>query len=91
MKKTFIVLLLSNWLLMPFAYSSDSLERLASIRDLAFGGIGVAGITSQRELAFRDILGRSTAENDFLTLLDSGNAQARCYALVALRSINPKI
>ena len=72
------------------AETSDPITELASTHDFAFGGIGVAGTTSRGELAFREILKRPSAEKDFVELLASGNAQARCYALVALHSLNPK-
>jgi len=68
---------------------SDPLKELASIHDFAFGGIGAAGIISKGEVAFRQVLQRSTAEKDFVDLLATGNAQARCYALVALHGLNP--
>ena len=72
------------------AGGTDPLKELASIHDFAFGGIGAAGITSKGEIAFREILKRPSAEKDFLDLLASGNAPARCYALVALRKLNPQ-
>lgn len=83
---TLLILLL----LVTTALPADPLKRLASVHDFAFGGIGVAGVTSEGELAFREVLKRRAAEADFTTLLDSGNAQARCYALVGLHVLNPK-
>jgi hypothetical protein len=71
-------------------YSSDTAERLASIHAFAFGGVGVAGTTSEGELAFREILSRPDAEKDFLNLLVSGNAQGKCYALAGLHYLDPK-
>jgi hypothetical protein len=72
------------------AETADPMKELASIHDFAFGGIGYAGTTSRGELAFREILRRPSTEKDFIDLLASGNAQACCYALVALHSLNPK-
>jgi hypothetical protein len=73
------------------AAAGDPVKELASIHDFAFGGIGAAGTTSKGELAFREILKEPSAEKQFVDLLESGNAQARCYALVALHVLNPTI
>ena len=73
------------------AQSSDPLKELSSIHDFAFGGIGAAGTTSKGEIAFRQVLQRPSAEKDFVDLLATGNAQARCYALVALHALNPAL
>ena len=51
----------------------------------------MAGTTSEGEVAFREIYNRPSAKDDFLKLLNAGNPQARCYALVALRDLNPQI
>ena len=51
----------------------------------AFGGIGVAGITSPGEYAFKSVLASDSAEADFLQILKTGTPQAQCYALVGLR------
>ena len=72
-------------------HAADPLKTLSSIHDFAFGGIGVAGATSEGEVAFRQIYNRPSAKDDFLKLLNSGNPQAKCYALVALRGLNPQI
>jgi hypothetical protein len=72
------------------ALAGDPLKKLASVHDFAFGGIGAAGVISEGEIAFREVLKRPSAEKDFLELLSKGNAQGRCYALVGLRHLNPK-
>ena len=82
-------LLLLTWAVTTHA--ADPLQTLSSIHDFAFGGIGVAGTTSEGEVAFREIYNRPSATADFLKLLNSGNPQAKCYALVALRSLDPQI
>jgi hypothetical protein len=82
------VLLLLTWAVT--VHAADSFETLSSIHDFAFGGIGAAGTTSKGEVAFRDIYNRPSAKDDFLKLLSSGNPQAKCYALVALRSLDPQ-
>ncbi|MBX7206731.1 MAG: hypothetical protein K1X78_00350 [Verrucomicrobiaceae bacterium] len=70
-------------------HAADPLTKLASIHDFAFGGVGFTGITSKGEVAFREVMERKTAAADFLALLDSGNPQAKCYALVGLRLLDP--
>jgi hypothetical protein len=84
---TFLLLLI--WAVSTHA--ADPLKTLSSIHDFAFGGIGVAGTTSQGEVAFREIYDRPSAKDDFLKLLSSGNPQAKCYALVGLRALNPQV
>ena len=89
MKTLSTFLLLLTWTVTTGA--ADPLQTLSSIHDFAFGGIGVAGTTSEGEVVFREICNRPSAKDDFLKLLNSGNPQARCYALVALRGLNPQI
>jgi hypothetical protein len=64
---------------------SDAFKRVASARYFAFGGIGFAGITSEEELAFREIMASKSAGVDLLRLLKVGNGEGKCYALVGLR------
>lgn len=71
------------------AKAEDPLKTLDSIEHFAFGGIGFAGTTSSGEVAFRKILSRRTAAADFHRLLQSGNAQGKCYALAGLRATRP--
>ena len=71
-------------------HAADPLKTLSSIHDFAFGGIGVGGTISKGEVAFREIYDRPSAKGDFVELLNSGNPQAKCYALVALRSLDPQ-
>ena len=89
MKTLSTFLLLLTWAVT--IHAADPLQTLSSIHDFAFGGIGVAGTTSEGEVAFREIYNRPSAKDDFLKLLNAGNPQARCYALVALRGLSPQI
>jgi hypothetical protein len=89
MKSLSTFLLLLIWAVSTHA--ADPLKTLSSIHDFAFGGIGVAGTISEGEVAFREIYNRPSAKDDFLQLLNSGNPQAKCYALVAFRGLNPQI
>ncbi len=60
-------------------------EKLEKTPIFAFGGIGIAGTVSEGEAAFHALSSSDSAESDFLRLLKTGNAQAKCYALVGLR------
>lgn len=71
--------------------AEDDVKTLAKVGGFAFGGVGVAGQTSEGEIAFRKVFASPTAKDDFLTLLRSKNPQAVCYALVALRKLDPAV
>jgi len=66
-----------------------AVERLAKIDRFAFGGIGYAGVTSQGEKDYKLVLSRPSAMADFERLLLIGNPQAKSYALVGIRALNP--
>jgi hypothetical protein len=65
-------------------------ERLAKVGIFAFGGIGYAGVTSSGEKDYRAILARPSAMADFEKLYLSSSPQAKCYALVGIRKLNPQ-
>jgi hypothetical protein len=67
-----------------------SLARLAKINIFAFGGTGYAGEISQGEKDFRVVLSNPSANDNFEKLYVSGNPQAKCYALVGIRLLNPE-
>jgi hypothetical protein len=70
--------------------SIDSVfDRLAKVDQFAFGPTGYAGVISQGEKDYKSILSRSSAMEDFEKLYTVGNPQARCYALVGIRKLNP--
>jgi len=62
-----------------------AVKTLAETPIFAFGGIGYAGITSQGENAFRNVLASDSAAADFLRVVKIGNPQAQCYGLIGLR------
>jgi hypothetical protein len=68
------------------ALVASPIDQLRSISYFAFGGVGVAGTTSQGEMAFRQVLEGPSAGKNFLGLLKTGNPQGKCYALVGLRA-----
>lgn len=69
--------------------ADSTIERLAKVDRFAFGGIGYAGTTSQGEKDYKLVLARSSAMADFERLLSIGNPQAKSYALVAIRALDP--
>ena len=71
--------------------SDSALNRLVRVERFSFGGTGEAGVISQGEKDYREILSRSTALNDFKKLFQIGNAQAKCYALVGIHALKPAI
>lgn len=88
--KTILTAITSVVLLCRIALAGEpsSFQKLENTPLFAFGGIGFAGTTSEGELAFHEVLISQSAENDFRRLLKSGNAPAKCYALVGLRLKN---
>lgn len=75
------------------AHAGDSvdpvLDRLAKVDRFAFGGTGYAGIISRGEKDYRVIPSRTSAEADFERLLAIGNPQAKSYALMGIRTLDP--
>ena len=67
----------------------DPIVRLLKAGQFAFGGVGMAGVTSEGEKAYDEIFARSSAEADFEKIFQSGNAVAKAYALTAMHQINP--
>ncbi len=65
-------------------------ERLAKVEIFAFGGVGYAGVPSSGEKDYRTILAGPSALADSDRLYSSGNLQAKCYALVGIRKLNPQ-
>lgn len=70
--------------------ATEPSKELASIDKFAFGGVGFAGVMSKGEKAYRQLaaLPQEQALAAFENLLRSGNAQAKCYALAGIRSLN---
>ena len=88
---TITILLILSVSIAQAASSSDStFDRLAKVERFAFGGTGYAGTISEGEKDYKEILSRPTALKDFERLYAVGNLQAKCYALVGIRTLNPK-
>lgn len=72
------------------ASPDETVDRLAKVDVFAFGPVGYAGIISQGEKDYLSIQSRHSAAEDFERLFKIGNPAAKCYALVALRWLNPR-
>jgi hypothetical protein len=78
------------WLRLAAQTPSDPVfSRLTNVDHFAFGGVGFAGTTSQGEKDYLVLRTRPAARADFERLFAVGNMQAKCYALVALRELEP--
>jgi hypothetical protein len=66
------------------------LERLAKVEQFAFGPTGYAGVISRGEKDYRLILSRPSALADLERLYSVGNMQAKSYALLGIRRLNPR-
>ena len=87
----FLLIPLLLFVLVPqFVHPPDAVvERLAKVGVFALGPVGFARITSPGETDYRTALKRSSALEDFEKLYSTGNLQAKCYALVGIRRLDP--
>ncbi|MGB9241953.1 MAG: hypothetical protein WA718_07500 [Terriglobales bacterium] len=72
------------------AHSPDAVvERLAKAGVFAFGPAAYARIISPGEKDYRTVFNRGSALEDFEKVYSAGNSQAKCYALVGIRRLDP--
>ena len=80
-------------LLVGITHAADTVDstfnRLAHVGYFAFGGVGRTGVISQGEKDYELILYRQSAMADLERLFSVGNTQAKCYALVGIRKMDP--
>lgn len=62
---------------------------LTKVGIFAFGGVGIAGVTSEGERAFRQVLTAPDAAQQFAEMFAKARNAGKCYCLVALRELNP--
>ncbi len=67
----------------------DLADTLAKVNVFAFGGVGFAGQTSHGETAYRALIALPAAPQLFAEVYARGTPEACCYALVALRRVDP--
>jgi hypothetical protein len=74
----------------PQNSTAVALHRISSTQFFAFGGIGVAGETSDGEKDFKVIMSLPPADAiiAFEKLYAAGNLQARSYALAGIRKLD---
>lgn len=87
--KLAVAMLLSAALLHAGDSPDPTIGRLAKVEQFAFGPTGYAGVISVSEKDYMAILSRPSALADFEKLLSLGNPQAKAYALVGIRTLNP--
>jgi hypothetical protein len=81
-------------LLAPSTYAqrsfSDAINRIATAKVFAFGGIGFAGTTSEGEVDFRVIVAQppNAALGAFEKLYATDNPQTKAYALAGIRKLD---
>lgn len=63
-------------------------QDLRSVTCFAFGGVGIAGVTSEGELAFRAVLTGTNALPLFKSILTNGTTEAKLYALCGIRLLS---
>jgi hypothetical protein len=61
--------------------------QLLKIKCFAFGGVGIAGSTSEGELAYRAVLASTNAVALFTATLSKGTDEAKLYALCGIHSL----
>jgi hypothetical protein len=64
-------------------------NELRAVTCFAFGGVGIAGMTSQGELAFRAVLAGTNPLTYFRATLTNGTTAAKLYALCGIRVLAP--
>jgi hypothetical protein len=69
-----------------------AVNRLATVREFAFGGVGYAGIISKGEIDFKLVLNqpKPTALTAFERLYAIGNPQGKSYAFSGLKKLAPE-
>src|SRR5437016_13946888 len=69
-----------------------ALNRLSTVEQFAFGGVGYAGVTSKGETDFKFVLAqpKPTALKAFERLYAIGNPQGKSYALSGLKRLAPE-
>ncbi len=76
----------------PLAAASPAaaIARLEQATVFAFGGVGFAGTTSSGEVAFRELWAERNAKIHFEQVYRHSTPEGRCYALVALSTLDRK-
>jgi hypothetical protein len=76
------------WVVMLQASDHSVVDRLAKVQRFGFGGMGIAGVTTEGEKDYRAILAAPNAEAAFENVWATGTPAAKCYALAGLHKLN---
>ncbi len=69
--------------------SNDLLvARLAKVSLFAFGGVGFAGVTSDGERYYKEVMSRPDRQDLLEKVFETGTPAGQCYALVGIRTLN---
>lgn len=66
-------------------------QKLLTVKQFAFGGVGIAGVTSQGELAFRSVLNSPSALPLFKNAFSQGTNECKLYALCGIRKFDSNL
>lgn len=68
-----------------------AMKRLNTVKTFAFGGVGIAGMTSKGETDFKVVFSQPQpiALAAFEKLYATGNPQAKSYALFGIKKLSP--
>lgn len=75
----------------PDEYYDPDVQHLMSVQGFAFGPTGPVNRPSAGEQAFAAIVQKPQAIRCMLQVFDHGTAEAKCYALVALREYSTEL
>lgn len=85
---TAVFLMVANGIAHAETPVDPTLDRLSHAAIFAFGGVGIAGVTSEGEKDFRTVLTRPSALPQFEQVFATGNLQAKAYALIGIRRLD---
>ncbi len=89
------LILLALWSVSP-VFADDTVDaavnRLSTVGQFAFGGVGYAGVISKGEIDFKVVVAqpKPTALNAYERLWVIGNPQGKSYALSGLKKLAPE-
>lgn len=92
MKKTkllnVLILILLSTLIFAVDKARNPIEVLYTVQFFSFGGTGISGNISEGEIAFKAVLNGNNPKEKFIDIFKNANPQGKCYALVALHSLD---
>ncbi len=74
----------------PLEQAHQAYEKIIQVPYFAFGGVGIGGVTSEGEKAFRTIAASTNALPLFRKALANGSDAAKLYALCGIRLLDKR-